>query len=204
MSEWARPAGGPFEKKSMKLPSGPITYHIAGDGPPILYLHSAGGIRFTHALDALSEKFRICMMVSPGYSYSKAPDQEHFLRQNRTNELFREILSNNKRQWRFNQSPLFLQFLMGKKSYECTPWGNPTYNIFGWQRPCYLLQEGYASTFKELLDTTEWDNYGKSSGNPKCRDCMVHSGFEATAVDKTFTTWQGLKDTVIAKMSGTL
>ena len=144
------------------------------------------------------------MMISPGYSYSKAPDQEHFLRQNRTNQLFREILSNNKRQWRFNQSPLFLQFLMGKKTYECTPWGNPTYNIFGWQRPCYLLQEGYASTFKELLDTTEWDNYGKSSGNPKCRDCMVHSGFEATAVDKTFTTWQGLKDTVIAKMSGKL
>ena len=144
------------------------------------------------------------MMVSPGYSYSKAPDQEHFLRQSRTNQLFQEILSNKKKSWRFNQSPLFLQFLMGKQSYECTPWGNPTYNIFGWQRPCYLLQEGYAHSFKELLETTEWENYGKKSGNPKCRDCMVHSGFEATAVDKTFTTWKGLKDTVIATVSSKL
>ncbi len=141
------------------------------------------------------------MMVSPGYSYSKAPDQEHFLRQSRTNQLFREILSNKKRGWRFNQSPLFLQFLMGKQDYECTPWGNPTYNIFGWQRPCYLLQEGYAHSFKELLETTEWENYGRKSGNPKCRDCMVHSGYEATAVDKTFSTWKGLKDTIVATVS---
>ncbi len=118
------------------------------------------------------------MMVSPGYSYSKAPDQEHFLRRSRTSQLFRAILSNPKRHWRFNQSPLFLRFLMGKQDYECTPWGNPTYNLFGWQRPCYLLQDGYAETFKELMETTPWENYGRKSGNEKCQDCMVHCGFE--------------------------
>jgi hopanoid biosynthesis associated radical SAM protein HpnH len=141
------------------------------------------------------------MMVSPGYSYSKAPDQEHFLRRAKTHELFLRILSKPKRGWRFNQSPLFLQFLMGKRDYECTPWGNPTYNVFGWQRPCYLLQEGYASTFQELLETTRWERYGRKSGNPKCQDCMVHCGFEPTAVQETFTTWKGFRDTVVATVS---
>jgi len=142
------------------------------------------------------------MMLSPGYSYSKAPDQEHFLRRAKTHELFAQILSEPKRGWRFNQSPLFLQFLMGKRDYECTPWGNPTYNVFGWQRPCYLLQEGYASTFHELLETTRWERYGRKSGNPKCQDCMVHCGFEPTAVQETFTTWKGFRDTVGATVSG--
>ena len=142
------------------------------------------------------------MMLSPGYSYSKAPDQEHFLRRAKTHELFAQILSKPKRGWRFNQSPLFLQFLMGKRDYECTPWGNPTYNVFGWQRPCYLLQEGYASTFQELLETTRWERYGRKSGNPKCQDCMVHCGFEPTAVQETFTTWKGFRDTVVATVSG--
>ncbi|MBI4560710.1 MAG: adenosyl-hopene transferase HpnH, partial [Candidatus Rokubacteria bacterium] len=114
------------------------------------------------------------MMVSPGYSYSKAPDQEHFLRRSRTQDLFRQILSNPKKHWKFNQSPLFLQFLMGKRDYECTPWGNPTFNVFGWQRPCYLLQEGYAESFRDLLENTRWAHYGRKSGNEKCRDCMVH------------------------------
>ena len=113
------------------------------------------------------------MMISPGYSYAKAPDQEHFLRRQRAHELFSRILSSPKRRWKFNQSPLFLQFLMGKRDYECTPWGNPTYNVFGWQRPCYLLQEGYAATFQELIETTKWEHYGRKSGNDKCRDCMV-------------------------------
>ena len=144
------------------------------------------------------------MMVSPGYSYSKAPDQEHFLRRTRTNQLFAEILEDKKRGWRFNQSPLFLQFLMGKHDYECTPWGNPTYNMFGWQRPCYLLQEGYAHSFKELLEETRWEDYGKRSGNPKCMDCMVHCGFEPTAVDSTFSTWKGLKNSAVATMTGKL
>ncbi|MGH2626089.1 MAG: adenosyl-hopene transferase HpnH, partial [Anaerolineales bacterium] len=142
------------------------------------------------------------MMVSPGYSYSKAPDQEHFLRQQRANELFRRILSNPKRRWRFNQSPLFLQFLMGKRDYECTPWGNPTFNVFGWQRPCYLLQEGYAQSFQDLIHGTRWERYGKRSGNEKCRDCMVHCGFEATAVQETFASWRGFRDTVVATVTG--
>ena len=95
------------------------------------------------------------MMISPGYSYQKAPDQQHFLKRSRTTELFSKILGNRKRGWQFNQSPLFLEFLMGKRDYQCTPWGNPTYNVFGWQRPCYLLQEGYASSFRELMETTD-------------------------------------------------
>ena len=144
------------------------------------------------------------MMVSPGYSYSKAPDREHFLLKDKTNRLFSDILSNKKRGWRFNQSPLFLQFLMGKHDYECTPWGNPTFNIFGWQRPCYLLQEGYAHSFQDLIENTSWESYGKASGNPKCQDCMVHCGFEATAVDKTFGTWKGLKDSAVAVITGKL
>ena len=102
------------------------------------------------------------------------------------------ILSNRKKRWKTNQSPLFLEFLAGSRDYECTPWGNPTYNIFGWQRPCYLLQEGYVDTFQELIDTVEWDNYGKASGNPKCRDCMVHCGYEPTAVDHTFSSFGGI------------
>jgi hopanoid biosynthesis associated radical SAM protein HpnH len=141
-------------------------------------------------------------MVSPGYSYSKAPDQEHFLRKQRAHDLFSRILSLPKRRWRFNQSPLFLQFLMGKRDYECTPWGNPTYNVFGWQRPCYLLQEGYARTFQDLMTGTRWERYGKRSGNDKCRDCMVHCGFEATAVQETFASWRGFRDTVVSTVTG--
>ena len=144
------------------------------------------------------------MMVSPGYSYSKAPDQEHFLRRSRTSQLFREILSNPKKHWRFNQSPLFLRFLMGKQDYECTPWGNPTYNMFGWQRPCYLLQDGYAETFAELMETTPWENYGRKSGNEKCQDCMVHCGFEATAVHHTFNSARGFAETVLVTITGKL
>ncbi|MEY2411886.1 MAG: hypothetical protein QOD84_492, partial [Acidobacteriaceae bacterium] len=100
------------------------------------------------------------MMLSPGYSYDKAPDQQHFLGRARTRRLFRAILSNREKTWRFNLSPLFLEFLMGKRTYACTPWGMPTYNIFGWQKPCYLLQDGYADTFNELIETTDWQNYG--------------------------------------------
>jgi len=144
------------------------------------------------------------MMISPGYSYPKAPDQEHFLGRARTRALFARILANPRRRWRFNQSPLFLQFLMGKREYECTPWGNPTYNIFGWQRPCYLLQEGYAETFAELMAETRWERYGRKSGNPRCQDCMVHCGFEPTAVDETFSSWKGFRDAVVATVTGKL
>jgi hopanoid biosynthesis associated radical SAM protein HpnH len=141
------------------------------------------------------------MMLSPGYSYDKAPDQKHFLGRARTRRLFRAILSNRKASWQFNQSKLFLEFLMGKRTYACTPWGMPTYNVFGWQKPCYLLQDGYVDTFQELLDTTEWQNYGTESGNPKCANCMVHSGYEASAVDHTFSGLRGLWATVKAELS---
>ncbi|MEK7362652.1 MAG: adenosyl-hopene transferase HpnH, partial [candidate division NC10 bacterium] len=144
------------------------------------------------------------MMLSPGYSYSKAPDQEHFLRRGRTHDLFSKMLSNAGKHWKFNQSPLFLQFLMGKRDYECTPWGNPTFNLFGWQRPCYLLQEGYAESFQELMETTRWESYGRKSGNEKCQDCMVHCGYEATAVDDTFSSWKGFRDTLVATITGKL
>jgi hopanoid biosynthesis associated radical SAM protein HpnH len=133
------------------------------------------------------------MMVSPGYAYPKAPDQASFLRERRkTSDLFRMILSNRRRGWRFNQSPLFLEFLMGKRDYECTPWGNPTYNIFGWQKPCYLLQDGYVDTFKELIEATEWERYGRASGNKACQQCMVHCGYEPSAVDHAFSSPWGM------------
>ena len=140
------------------------------------------------------------MMISPGYSYQKAPDQKNFLKRNKTRELFAKILGNRKRGWRFNQSPLFLEFLMGRRDYQCTPWGNPTYNVFGWQKPCYLLQEGYAGTFKELMDATEWDRYG-TGRNEKCADCMVHCGYEASAVADTFGSWSGFSRTVKVTLS---
>jgi hopanoid biosynthesis associated radical SAM protein HpnH len=138
------------------------------------------------------------MMISPGYSYDKAPDQEHFLGKAATRKLFRSLFANRKRHWRFNQSPLFLEYLMGLRDYDCTPWGMPTYNIFGWQKPCYLLQDGYAASFDELLRTTEWHRYGAKSGNPRCADCMVHSGYEASAVNDTFGSARGFFDTVRA------
>ncbi len=136
------------------------------------------------------------MMLSPGYSYDKAPDQGHFLGRDRTRRLFRAMLSNRKAKWVFNQSPLFLEFLMGKRDYPCTPWGMPTFNLFGWQKPCYLLQDGYADTFQELMQATEWHKYGYESGNPKCANCMVHSGYEASAVNDTFGSWKGFIGTV--------
>ena len=142
------------------------------------------------------------MMLSPGYSYEKAPDQKHFLGRARTRRLFRAILANRKKSWQFNQSPLFLEFLMGKRNYACTPWGMPTYNVFGWQKPCYLLQDGYVDTFQELLDSTDWQNYGTESGNPKCANCMVHSGYEASAVDHTFSGLRGILATIKATFSG--
>jgi hopanoid biosynthesis associated radical SAM protein HpnH len=127
--------------------------------------------------------------VSPGYAYERAPDQQHFLNRRKTKELFREIFAREgkgtwKGKWAFNQSSMFLDFLAGNQDFRCTPWGNPTRNYFGWQRPCYLLGEGYAKTFRELMEETDWDRYG--TGNyEKCADCMVHSGYEATAVTQT-------------------
>jgi hopanoid biosynthesis associated radical SAM protein HpnH len=141
------------------------------------------------------------MMLSPGYSYDKAPDQQHFLGRARTRRLFRAMLANRRAKWVFNQSPLFLEFLMGKRDYPCTPWGMPTFNLFGWQKPCYLLQDGYADTFEELMQATEWEKYGTESGNPKCANCMVHSGYEASAVNDTFGSLSGFLATVRATFS---
>ena len=148
--------------------------------------------RLREMFDTLTEIGVEGMMISPGYQYEKAPDQEHFLIREQTESLFRRLLHNVKRSWVFNQSPVFLEFLRGNYDLECTPWGNPTYNIFGWQKPCYLIQEGYVSTFKELMSDTLWENYGRQSGNSKCQNCMVHCGHEPTAVHETFNSWRGL------------
>ncbi len=119
------------------------------------------------------------MMVSPGYSYAKAPDQEHFLKRERTKELFRKVFAGKK--WDLNHSPFFLDFLQGKREYQCTPWGNPNYSVLGWQKPCYLMADGYATTYKELMEETAWEKYG-TGNDPRCADCMVHCGYEASAV----------------------
>ncbi len=132
--------------------------------------------------------------ISPGYNYERAPRQDVFLKRNNSRQLFRDIFKLARgRNWRFNQSSLYLDFLAGNQTYHCTPWGNPTRNVFGWQKPCYLLVgEGYTSSFKELLKETNWAKYG-TGVNPKCADCMVHSGYEATAVDDTFRRpWKAL------------
>jgi hypothetical protein len=139
------------------------------------------------------------MMISPGYSYDKAPDQQHFTGREGNQGMFRKILSNRDPRWQFNMSPLFLEFLMGKRNLHCTPWGMPAYSIFGWQKPCYLLQDGYTDSFQELLDSTEWSKYGYESGNPKCANCMLHSGYEASAVHYTFS-FKGVFATVRAML----
>lgn len=128
-----------------------------------------------------------------------------FLKRQKTHELFQMVLSNRRdgrNRWRFNQSALFLEFLMGKRSFECTPWGNPTFNLFGWQKPCYLLNEGYVDTFAELMEETEWERYGRASGNAKCQNCMVHCGHEPTAVDYILRS-SGLWATVKAMVFST-
>ena len=133
--------------------------------------------------------------ISPGYNYERAPKQDVFLQRKESKQLFRNIFKLAKgRKWRFNQSSLYLDFLAGNQTYQCTPWGNPTRNVFGWQKPCYLLVgEGYARSFNLLMEETEWDNYG-TGRNPKCANCMVHCGYEPTAVNDTFThPWRALK-----------
>ncbi|MBZ0137131.1 MAG: adenosyl-hopene transferase HpnH [Planctomycetes bacterium] len=142
------------------------------------------------------------LTMSPGYSYQKAPDQANFLSREKTFNLFRDLLKDPEPKWQFNQSPLFMEFLMGKLHLECTPWGNPCYTLFGWQKPCYLLQEGYADTWQELLNDTQWENYGRASGNSKCQNCMVHCGYEPTAVHQTFNSAKGFARTVAATLGG--
>lgn len=143
-------------------------------------------------------------MVSPGYAYPKAPDQQSFMTERKkTHEFFEMVFSNRKSKWVFNQSPLYIEYLMGQRDYECTPWGMPTYNIFGWQKPCYLLQDGYVDTFDELMETTEFEKFGRASGNPSCQQCMVHCGYEASAVNHTFSSvggmWANIKAMIFSK-----
>ncbi len=144
-------------------------------------------------VDEISEYFDfVCddlgvegVTISPGYAYERAPDQEHFLNRSKTKKLFRKLFKIGKtRKWRFSQSTLFLDFLAGNQSYRCMPWGNPTRNVFGWQRPCYLLGEGYAPSFDKLMTSTDWEDYGVGNYE-KCADCMVHCGYEPTAVVDT-------------------
>ena len=135
------------------------------------------------------------MMISPGYAYEKAPGQELFLKNEQTKAWFRETLKGWRTMgWDFNHSPFYLDFLEGKRDYECTPWGIPLRNVFGWQKPCYLMADaGYARTYQELLDSTDWSKYGRASGNPKCANCMVHVGYEPSAVVDGFSSpWKFL------------
>ena len=147
-------------------------------------------------LDFLNDDLEVdSMMISPGYAYEKAPDQEHFLPVEQTKRLFQDAFSEGKRKkWRLNHTPLFLDFLEGKVEYECTAWGIPSYSVFGWQRPCYLMSDGYTETYQELIDTTDWDSYGRGR-DPRCENCMAHCGYEPTAV---FATMKSLKESIRA------
>jgi hopanoid biosynthesis associated radical SAM protein HpnH len=130
--------------------------------------------------------------VSSGFQYPDAPDQDHFMGRNKTFSYFKELLSKNKgNRWDFNHSPLYLEFLQGKRDYHCTPWGNPNYSVLGWQKPCYLLDEGYSETFDQLMKETDWESYGHQN-NPKCSDCTAHCGYEATAVEDASSNFKSM------------
>ncbi|MBO0871308.1 MAG: adenosyl-hopene transferase HpnH [Micromonosporaceae bacterium] len=147
-------------------------------------------------LDYLNDEIGVDnMQISPGYAYEKAPDQEHWLAVEQTRELFRKAFGDGRRKkWRLNHSPLFLDFLEGKRDFECTPWGIPSYSLLGWQRPCYLLADGYAKTYRELIETTEWEKFGRGK-DPRCAQCMAHCGYEPTAV---IATLGSLKESIRA------
>jgi hopanoid biosynthesis associated radical SAM protein HpnH len=141
-----------------------------------------------------AKELGVGVSISPGYAYERAPDQEHFLNRRKTKELFRDVFARGKdKGWTFVHSNLFLDFLAGNQTYHCTPWGMPTRNIFGWQKPCYLLGEGYAQSFRELMEATDWDSYGTGKYE-KCANCMAHCGYEATAAEATIAQpWEALK-----------
>ncbi len=147
-------------------------------------------------LDYLNDELGVDnMQISPGYAYEKAPDQEHWLQVEQTRELFRKAFGDGRRKkWRLNHSPLFLDFLEGKRDFECTPWGIPSYSLLGWQRPCYLLADGYAKTYRELIESTDWENFGRGR-DERCANCMAHCGYEPTAV---LATMSSLKESLRA------
>lgn len=140
-------------------------------------------------LDFLNNDLKVDgMMLSPAYAYEKAPDQDHFLGVEETRELFRKAFAGGRRdRWRINHSPLFLDFLEGKVDFPCTAWGIPSYSLYGWQKPCYLMGDGYATSYQELLDTTDWEAYGRGR-DPRCANCMAHCGYEPTAIAATMST----------------
>ena len=163
--------------------------------------------RLAAFLDFCTDELDISgISISPGFAYERAPDQAHFLNRQKTRQLFRDLFRfGNKRKggkaWPISHSPIFIDFLTGNRSLNCTPWGMPTYTVFGWQRPCYLLGEGYAATFKELMEDTRWDDYG-TGRYEKCADCMAHCGYEPTAADRSFNSpwqvvWSGLRGPVV-------
>jgi hopanoid biosynthesis associated radical SAM protein HpnH len=135
------------------------------------------------------------MQISPAYAYEKAPDQDHFLGVTETRELFRKAFADGRRKkWRLNHTPLFLDFLEGKEDFACTAWGIPSYSLLGWQKPCYLMSDGYVKTYRELIETTDWDSYGRGK-DPRCANCMAHCGYEPSAV---LATMGSLKETIRA------
>ncbi len=140
-------------------------------------------------LDYLNDDLRVDeMMLSPAYAYEKAPDQEHFLGVAETRELFRKAFAGGRRRrWRLNHPPLFLDFLEGKVDFPCTAWAIPSYSLLGWQRPCYLMADGYAASYRELVETTDWQRYGRGR-DPRCANCMAHCGYEPTAVMATMSS----------------
>jgi hopanoid biosynthesis associated radical SAM protein HpnH len=150
-------------------------------------------------LDFLNDELKVDqMMISPGYAYEKAPDQVSFLSTRTSHEIFSEAFADGRRKhWRLNHSPLFLDFLEGKVEFECTPWGIPSYSVFGWQKPCYLMSDGYCETYAELIETTDWDRYGRGK-DPRCANCMAHCGYEPTAV---LATTKSLKQSLRAALS---
>ncbi len=147
-------------------------------------------------LDFLNEELKVdAMMISPAYAYEKAPDQDHFLGVRQSNEMFSKAFADgHRKRWRLNHTPLFLDFLEGKQDYQCTPWGIPSYSVFGWQRPCYLMSDGYATSYKELLETTDWEKYGRGR-DERCDNCMAHCGYEPTAV---LATAKSLRESIRA------
>ncbi|MEQ8718580.1 MAG: adenosyl-hopene transferase HpnH [Acidimicrobiales bacterium] len=150
-------------------------------------------------LDFLNDELEVdAMMISPGYAYEKAPDQENFLPVDRTRKMFRDAFAGgNRKKWRLNHSPLFLDFLEGKRDFDCTPWGIPSYSVFGWQRPCYLMADGYAETYQELIETTDWSKYGRGR-DERCENCMAHCGYESSAV---IATMGSLRESIRAAVS---
>ncbi len=151
-------------------------------------------------LDYLNDEIKVDnMQISPAYAYSKAPDQEHWLGVEETRELFKKSFADGRRKkWRLNHSPVFLDFLEGKKDLSCTAWGIPSYSLLGWQKPCYLLDDGYAKTYKELIEETDWDAFGRGK-DPRCANCMAHCGYEPTAV---IATLGSLKESLRAAIGG--